>query len=68
MHLLCCFTCLLSNSFWFNFFCTMSIIATKETKLIIVVDDFHFEIKYVAFEGKVISRYGTFNRIANKDM
>jgi hypothetical protein len=39
----------------------MSIIAIKETRLIIVVDDLHFEIKYVAFEAKVINRYGTFN-------
>jgi hypothetical protein len=39
----------------------MFIIAIKETTLIIVGDDFHFEIKYVAFEAKVINRYGTFN-------
>jgi hypothetical protein len=39
----------------------MFIIAIKETRLIIVVDDLNFEIKYVAFEAKVIKRCGTFN-------
>jgi hypothetical protein len=40
----------------------------KEAKLIIVIDDLDFEIKYVVFETKVINRYGTFDQIANRNM
>jgi len=40
----------------------------KEAKLIIVIDDFDFEIKYVVFETKVINRYGTIDQIANRNM
>jgi len=40
----------------------------KEVKLIIVIDDLDFEIKYVVFKTKVINRYGTFDQIANRNM
>ncbi len=33
----------------------------KEAKLIIVINDLDFEIKYVVFERKVINKYGTFD-------
>jgi len=46
----------------------MATIPMKETKLIVVMDDLGFKIKDVAFEAKVFSRYGTFDRIANKSM
>jgi hypothetical protein len=43
-------------------------IPMKETKLVVVVDDLDFGIKDVTFETKVLNRYGTFDRIANKSM
>ncbi len=32
------------------------------------MDDLDFEINFFTFEAKVISRYGTFDRFANRDM
>jgi hypothetical protein len=46
----------------------MAIVPMKETKLIVVMDDLGFKIKDVAFEAKVFSSYGTFDRIANRSM
>ncbi len=40
----------------------------KEVELVIVVDDLDFKIKDVAFEAKVLNRYGTFDQIANRSM
>jgi hypothetical protein len=39
----------------------MAIISVKEIRLIVVVDDFDFGIKDVAFEANVLNRYGTFD-------
>jgi hypothetical protein len=36
--------------------------------LIIVVDDLDFRIRDVAFEAKVFNRFGTFDRIINRNM
>jgi hypothetical protein len=33
----------------------------KEARLVVMVDDLDFEISDVAFEAKVINRYGTFD-------
>jgi hypothetical protein len=41
----------------------MVIVLVKEVRLIIVVDDLDFEIKDVAFEAKVLNRYGTFDQM-----
>jgi hypothetical protein len=46
----------------------MVVIPMKEVGLVIVVDDLDFKIKDVAFEAKVFNRYGTFDRIANRNM
>jgi hypothetical protein len=39
----------------------MAIVPMKEAKLVIMVDDLNFKIKDVAFEAKVLNRYGTFD-------
>jgi len=44
----------------------MDVVLMKEFRLFILVDDLDFEIKNVAFEAKVLNRYGTFDHFANK--
>jgi hypothetical protein len=39
----------------------MIVIALKEGKLLVGVDDLHFGIKHVTFEAKVSNMYGTFD-------
>jgi phage tail tube protein FII len=46
----------------------MAIVPMKDVRLVVAVDDLDFEIKYVAFEAKVLNRYGTFDQIANRSM
>jgi len=46
----------------------MAIVIVQEVKLVVVMDDFDFRIKNVTFETKVLNRYGTFDRIANRSM
>jgi hypothetical protein len=46
----------------------MVVVQVKEVKLVIVVDDLDFGIRDVAFEANVLHRYGTFDRIANRNM
>jgi hypothetical protein len=36
--------------------------------LVVAVDDLDFGIKIFTFEAKVISRYGTFDQFANRNM
>ncbi len=55
VHLLCCFTYLLSNLFLVIFiflFCTIFIIAMKEGQSIVAMDDLDFEIIHVVFKAK----------------
>jgi hypothetical protein len=40
----------------------------KEVGIVIMVDDLDFGFKDVAFEAKVFNRYGTFDRITNRNM
>ncbi len=61
MHLLCYFTCcyeILLGSIFF-WFCTMSIVAMKEIRLLIIMMD--FGIKDGVFKTKVFNRYGAFD-------
>jgi hypothetical protein len=37
----------------------MVVVPMKEAKFVIAMDDFDFRIKNVAFEAKVLNRYGT---------
>jgi hypothetical protein len=46
----------------------MAIALMKEAGLIIAMDDLDFGIRDVAFEAKVLNRYGTFDQIANRNM
>jgi hypothetical protein len=46
----------------------MATIPVKEVKVIVVVDDLDFRIRVVAFEAKAFNRFGTFDRIANRNM
>jgi hypothetical protein len=46
----------------------MVVVIVKEVKVVIMVDDLDFRIKDVEFEAKVLNRYGTFNRITNRNM
>ncbi len=46
----------------------MVFIIVKEVKLVVAVNDLNFRIKDVAFEAKVLNRYGTFDQIANRSM
>ncbi len=41
----------------------MAIALMKEAGLIIAMDDLDFGIRDVAFEAKVLNRYGTFDQI-----
>jgi hypothetical protein len=45
----------------------MVVVLVKEVILVIVVDDLDFGIKDVTFEANVFNRYGTLDRIANKN-
>jgi diacylglycerol kinase family enzyme len=56
------------GKFFFFFFNMMAIVPMKKARLVIMVDDLNFKIKDVAFEAKVFNRYGTFDRIANRNM
>jgi hypothetical protein len=46
----------------------MAIILVDEGRLVVVIDDLDFRITNVAFEAKVFNKYGTFDRIANRNM
>jgi hypothetical protein len=46
----------------------MAIVIVKEAKFIVAMDDLDFRIRNVTFETKVLNRYGTFDRIANRSM
>jgi hypothetical protein len=46
----------------------MAVVIVKEAKLVVVKNDLDFKIKNVTFEAKVLNRYGTFDRIANRSM
>jgi hypothetical protein len=46
----------------------MIVIPLKYVRLIIVMNDLDFGIRDVAFEAKVLNRYGTFDQIAKKNM
>jgi hypothetical protein len=46
----------------------MAIFPMKEAKVIVVMDDLDFQIRNVAFEAKVFNKYGTFDRIVNRNM
>jgi len=39
----------------------MVVVQVKEAIFVVVMDDLDFGIKNVAFEAKVLNRYGTFN-------
>jgi hypothetical protein len=39
----------------------MVVVQVKEAIFVVAVDDLDFGIKNVAFEAKVLNRYGTFN-------
>ncbi len=54
------------GKFFFFFPGTRGNVPKKEVRLIVAVDDLDFGIRDVAFETKVLNRYGTFNQIANK--
>jgi hypothetical protein len=45
----------------------MVVVIVKEVILVIAVDDLDFGIKDVTFEANVFNRYGTLDRIANKN-
>ncbi len=46
----------------------MVVIPMKEAQLVIGVDELDFGMRDVTFEAKVLNRYGTFDRIANRSM
>jgi len=46
----------------------MVVVLMKEVGIVIMVDDLDFGFKDVAFEAKVFNRYGTFDRITNRNM
>jgi hypothetical protein len=46
----------------------MAFVLMKEARLVVMVDDLDFKIRGVAFETKVLNRYGTFDRIDNRSM
>ncbi len=51
------------GKFFFFFFGTMDVVPVKEVRLVVEVNDLDFKIRDVAFEAKVVNRYGTFDRI-----
>jgi hypothetical protein len=46
----------------------MVVVTMKKVILVVAVDDLDFRIKDVAFEAKVLNRYCTFDKIANRSM
>jgi len=46
----------------------MVVVLMKEVGIVIMVDDLDFGFKDVAFEAKLFNRYGTFDRITNRNM
>jgi hypothetical protein len=46
----------------------MVVVLMKEARLVVAMDDLDFRIKDVAFDAKVLNRYGTFDQIANRSM
>jgi hypothetical protein len=52
----------------FYYFYIMAIVLMRETRLLIVMDDFEFWIKNVAFEVKMFNKYGIFDQITNRNM
>jgi len=44
----------------------MAIIVMKEGRLLVGVDDLDFGVRDVAFEAKLLNKYGTFDQIANR--
>jgi hypothetical protein len=46
----------------------MVVVQVKEVIFVVAVDDLDFGIKNVAFEAKVLNRYGTFDQIATRNM
>jgi hypothetical protein len=53
---------------FFYFLNTMANVPMKETRVLIMVNDLNFKIKDVAIEANVFNKYGTFDRIANRNM
>jgi hypothetical protein len=39
----------------------MVVVLVKEARLVVAMDDLDFRIKDVAFDAKVLNRYGTFD-------
>jgi len=56
----------ISLSFTFFVLHNGRIIAMKEARLVVVVNDLDFEIKDLTFQAKVFNKYGIFDQIANK--
>ncbi len=52
---------LLINCYSLRIICTMIVIAVKEGKLLVGVDDLDFGVKHVAFETNVLNMYNTFD-------
>jgi hypothetical protein len=50
------------------FFMFLHNVLVKEARLVVMVDDLDFKIWDVAFEAKVLNRYGTFDWIENRSM
>jgi len=46
----------------------MVAIAMKEGRLFVGVDNLDFGVRDVAFEAKLLNKYGTFDQIANNTM
>jgi hypothetical protein len=46
----------------------MVVIAMKEGRLLVAVDDSDFKIRDVTFEAKVLNKYNTFDQIVNRTM
>jgi hypothetical protein len=46
----------------------MVVVTMKKVILVVAVDDLDFRIRDVAFEAKVLNRYGTFDQIAHRSM
>jgi len=46
----------------------MAAIVMKEGRLLVGVDDLDFGVRDVAFETKLLNKYGTFDQIVNRTM
>jgi len=44
------------------------IVLMKEIRVVVAMDDLDFGIRNIAFEAKVLNRYGTFDQITNRSM